>query len=56
MLYDMSEIDKIFDDLELNIGSGKGWSNFLINLGMVAVILAAGMMWIKLNSYQSKNA
>ena len=52
----MSDIDNIFDELEKKVGSGgMSWSHTLINGGMVAVILASIFIWIKLNTYETKN-
>jgi hypothetical protein len=61
MLYDMSDIDQIFDDMESKVGGGlsilgNSLGSLMINLGMIAVILASAFMWLKLNSYETKNS
>ena len=49
MKYDMSEIDQIFNEMETQvIKGGGGWSSMIINLGMVAVIVVSGMLWLKM--------
>jgi hypothetical protein len=51
----VSEVDRIFDELEKNAG-GAGRSSMLtiINLGMIAVIIASIAIWLKLNNYENK--
>jgi hypothetical protein len=45
----MTEIDKIFNDMETQvINRGGGWSATIINIGMVAVIIVSGMLWLKM--------
>lgn len=52
-LIDVSEIDSIFDDLESQ-SLGGIYLNF-VSLGMLVVIGASVMIWIKLNSFESKH-
>ena len=51
--YDMTEIDKIFNDMETQvINRGGGLSATIINIGMVAVIIVSGLLWFKMQKYE----
>jgi hypothetical protein len=49
MQYDMTEIDQVFNEMEIQvIKGGGGWSSMIINIGMIAVIIVSGMLWFKM--------
>lgn len=54
--YDMTDIDDIFDQMELQVVSSGGWSGFLVNLGMGLVIAFSVALYCKMRSYESKNS
>jgi hypothetical protein len=52
----MRDIDDFFDDMELKtVNTGLGMGTLIVNVGMVAVIAVAIMLWLKLNKYQTKH-
>ena len=56
LVYDMREIDEIFNEMETQvISSGGGTSALIVNIGMGLVIAASVVLWLKMNSFETKN-
>ena len=56
LVYDMRDIDEIFTEMETQvISSGGGTSALIVNIGMGLVIAASVVLWLKMNSFETKN-
>lgn len=52
----MRDIDEIFNEMETQvISSGGGTSALIVNIGMGLVIAASVVLWLKMNSFETKN-
>eukprot|EP00347_Sterkiella_histriomuscorum_P011627 403371726 len=54
VLYEMREIDELFDNMEQNGVGSRSVSMTLLNMGMVFVVMASGYVWFKLNQFENK--
>ena len=54
LVYDMREIDDVFNEMEINTVT-TGWSNMILNFGMILVIIVSGLLWCKMNKFETKN-
>jgi hypothetical protein len=56
LIYDMNEIDDIFNQMESEvISTGFGVSSMILNIGMVSVIAFSGFLWCKMRNFETKN-
>ena len=57
LVYDMYEIDDIFNEMETQVvSSGVRWSSAIVNCGMIAVIVVSMLLWFKMRNYETKNS
>ena len=52
----MSDIDEIFNQMELTIKTSGGVGSMIINIGMIIVIIVSAILWLKMRDYENKNA
>ena len=50
----MNEVDVIFDNLEDQGLGVNSYSQTILNIGMLSVIIGSIYVWLKLNEYENK--